>query len=120
MWWLPLKLIIMLGTCWLKLHFCEKMCLLLLSTAGLILCQTGAPHCSADDSSSDRLDAYHLFATCCRRAFNVQVLNVAKWRGKQIAQVAQGQGPHVWVELHDLAASLHSITLAQVCSGCLL
>lgn len=44
----------------------------------------------------------------------LQVVSVAKWRGSQIAQVAQGIGSHAWVDLRDLAAASHSITLAQV------
>ncbi len=50
--------------------------------------------------------------------FWLQVISVAKWRGSQIAQIAQGIGQHAWVQLKDLVASSLSITLAQVHAAC--
>ena len=44
----------------------------------------------------------------------MQIVAVAKWRGSQIAQIVQGKGSTAWVQLTDLVASSHSITLAQV------
>ena len=44
----------------------------------------------------------------------MQIVTVAKWRGSQIAQVVQGTGSSAWVQLTDLVASSHSITVAQV------
>ena len=47
----------------------------------------------------------------------MQIVSVAKWRGMQIAQLVQGTGSRAWVELTDLVASSHSITVAQVHFG---
>lgn len=45
---------------------------------------------------------------------SLQVVSVAKWHGSQVAELAQGIGKHVWVQLKDLASSSQAITLAQV------
>ncbi|KAL0028975.1 hypothetical protein WJX77_009213 [Trebouxia sp. C0004] len=42
-----------------------------------------------------------------------QIVSVAKWHGSQVAELAQGIGKHVWVQLKDLASSSQAITLAQ-------
>ena len=44
----------------------------------------------------------------------LQIVSVAKWHGSQVAELAQGIGKHVWVQLKDLASSSQAITLAQV------
>jgi len=45
---------------------------------------------------------------------SLQIVSVAKWHGSQVAELAQGIGKHVWVQLKDLASSSQAITLAQV------
>lgn len=45
---------------------------------------------------------------------SLQIVSVAKWHGSQVAEIAQGIGKHVWVQLKDLASSSQAITLAQV------